>query len=86
MIPGAVSYETPLIKDIGKSSSINPANENGLKKKKNQHEKIENLTIELTALKFSRSNFTSWTSARGSHSGMSKTASFLICTVGKRIS
>ena len=36
--------------DKGKSSSLNPTNENGADKN-NQHEKIENLTIELTALK-----------------------------------
>ena len=36
--------------DKGKSSSLNPTNENGADKN-NQHKKIENLTIELTALK-----------------------------------
>ena len=50
LIPGPVSYETSLIKDIGKSSSLNPTNENGVDKN-NQHEEIENLTIERTALK-----------------------------------
>ena len=35
---------------MAKLSSLNPTNENG-GNKKNQHEKIENLTIELTALK-----------------------------------
>ena len=50
LIPGPISYETPLIKDIGKSSSLNPTNENGVDKN-NQHEEIENLTIERTALK-----------------------------------
>ena len=50
MIPDPVSYETPLMNDKGKSSSLNPTNENGADKN-NQHEKIENLTIELTALK-----------------------------------
>ena len=50
LFPGPVSYETPLIKDMGKSSSVNPTNENK-GDKNNQHEKIENLTIELTALK-----------------------------------
>ena len=49
MIPGPVSYETPLIKDIGKSLSLNPTNENGADKN-NEREKIENLTIKLTAL------------------------------------
>ena len=50
LIPDPISYETSLIKDIGKSSSLNPTNENGLHKN-NQHEEIENLTIERTALK-----------------------------------
>ena len=50
MIPGPVSYETPLIKDMGNSSSLNPTNENE-GNKNNQHEKKENLIIELTALK-----------------------------------
>ena len=50
LIPGPVNYETPLIKDIIKSSSLNPTNENGADKN-SQHEKIENFTIELTALK-----------------------------------
>ena len=36
-----VRYEAPLIKGIGKSSSLNPTNENGADKN-NQHEKIEN--------------------------------------------
>ena len=35
---------------MGKLSSLNSTNENG-GDKNNQHEKIENLTIELTALK-----------------------------------
>ena len=38
------------MKDIGKSLSLNSTNENGADKN-NQHEKIENLTTELTALK-----------------------------------
>ena len=50
LIPGPVSYETPLIKDMGNSSSLNPTNENE-GNKNNQHEKKENLIIELTALK-----------------------------------
>ena len=50
LIPGPVSYETSLIKDIGKSSSLNPTNENGADKN-NQQEKTENFIIELTALK-----------------------------------
>ena len=50
LIPDPVSYETLLINDKGKSSSLNLTNENGADKN-NQHEKIENLTIELTALK-----------------------------------
>ena len=50
LLPGPVSYETPLIKDMGKSSFLNPTNENGADKN-NHHEKIENLIIELTALK-----------------------------------
>ena len=50
MLPGPVSYETPLIKDMGKSSFLNPTNENGADKN-NHHKKIENLIIELTALK-----------------------------------
>ena len=50
-IPGPVSYETPLIKDIGKSLSLNPTNEIWADEN-NQDEKIENLTIELTALQF----------------------------------
>ena len=49
LIPGPVNYETPLIKDIIKSSSLNPTNESGADKN-SQHEKIENFTIELTAL------------------------------------
>ena len=49
LIPGPVNYETPLIKDIGKSLSLNPTNENGTDKN-NEREKIENLTIKLTAL------------------------------------
>ena len=32
LIPYPVSYKTPLIKDIGKSSSLNPTNENGADK------------------------------------------------------
>ena len=48
--PGPVSYETPSIKDMGKSSFLNPPNENE-GDKNNHHEKIENLIIELTALK-----------------------------------
>ena len=57
LIPDPVSYKTPLIKDIGKSLSLNPTNENGAYKN-NQLEKIENLTIELTALKlFSQEQF-----------------------------
>ena len=50
MLPGPVSYETPLIKDMGKSSFLNTTNENGADKN-NHHKKIENLIIELTALK-----------------------------------
>ena len=50
MIPDPVSYETPLIKHIGKSSSLSHTNENGVDKN-NHNEKIGNLTIELTALK-----------------------------------
>ena len=42
--------KTPVIKDIGKSLFLNPTNDNGASKN-NQHKKIENLTIELTALK-----------------------------------
>ena len=43
LIAGPVSYELPLIKDIGKPSIGADKN--------NQHEKIDNLTTELTALK-----------------------------------
>ena len=52
MILGPVSYETRLIKDIRKSSSVNLIinSKNGADKN-NQHEKTENLTIELTASK-----------------------------------
>ena len=50
MIIDPVSYETSLIKDIGKSLFLNPTNDNGTDKN-NQHAKIENLTIELAALK-----------------------------------
>ena len=87
LIPGPVSYETPLIKDIGKSLSLNPTNENGADKN-NQHEKIENLTTELTALKlFVQEQFyIIKETARRNHSGINKTASFLIFTVGNRIS
>ena len=35
LVPGPVSYETDLIKDIGESSSLNPTNENGADKKIN---------------------------------------------------
>ena len=50
LIPDNVSYETSLINEKGKSSSLNPANENGADKNY-QHGKIENLTIELTGIK-----------------------------------
>ena len=51
MILCPVRYEAPLIKGTGKSSSLNPTNENGADRN-NQHEKIENYwTIELTAFK-----------------------------------
>ena len=50
LIPGPVKYETPLIKDMGKLSFLNPTNKNW-DDKNNYHKKIENLIIELTALK-----------------------------------
>ena len=52
LIPGPVSYETPLIKDIGKSSSLSliPRLKHGADKNK-QSKKIKNLTNKLTALK-----------------------------------
>ena len=50
LLPGPVGYETPLIKDMGKSSFLNATNENGADKN-NHPEKIKNLIIELTALK-----------------------------------
>lgn len=52
LIAGPVSYELPLIKDIGKLSSLNSitSSKNGADKN-NQHEGIENLTTEFTALK-----------------------------------
>ena len=50
LIPDPVSYETSLINEKGKSSSLNPTNENGADKN-HQHGKIENLTIELTGIK-----------------------------------
>ena len=52
LIAGPVSYELPLIKDIGKPLSLNSITrpKNGADKN-NQHEKIGNLTTELTALK-----------------------------------
>ena len=50
MLRGPASYETPLIKDMGKSSFLNLTNENEADKN-HHHEKIEKLIIELTALK-----------------------------------
>ena len=89
MIPGLVSFETSSIKDIEKYSTLSPItrSKNGTEKN-NQYDKIENLTIELIALKLfvQEQLYFNDKKKRINRSRINKTASYFIFTVGNRVS